>query len=273
MVRGQPSLYAQVHLNAGRDSEAGPQGIRPEKEALRERCGGEHGGTQWQRFFAFADGVNQRDGFREAKAVVIVFLKQRVADAAAVAEAVVQVQDAVSDAVVFAAHFDFIQGGVADILPAQAEDAAIAVMDMQAIAVGDTQNARCGGTGGAIFQYDDKDDKHAERDTTSDKEGIEGIEQGGGRRFVPIFRPLQEGGQEIRYRPQHNQGLPVNQAVKSVTVAPLVPAVIKIGRRDDGLERRRTTAQVTLRRGDNVVVIGVIQIAAAVADGFALLRR
>lgn len=88
MVRGQPSLYAQVHLNAGRDSEAGPQGIRPEKEALRERCGGEHGGTQWQRFFAFADGVNQRDGFREAKAVVIVFLKQRVADAAAVAEAV-----------------------------------------------------------------------------------------------------------------------------------------------------------------------------------------
>ena len=88
MVRGQPSLYAQVLLNAGRDEKAGQQGIRPEKEALRERCGGEHGGTQWQRFFAFADGVNQRDGFREAKAVVIVFLKQRVADAAAVAEAV-----------------------------------------------------------------------------------------------------------------------------------------------------------------------------------------
>lgn len=63
----------------------------------------------------------------------------------------------------------------------------------------------------------------------------------------------------------------VNQAVKSVAVAPFVPAVIKVGRRDDGLEQRRATAQVTLRRGDNVVVIGVIQIAAAVADGFALL--
>ena len=270
MVRGQPSLYAQVHLNAGRDSEAGPQGIRPEKEALRERCGGEHGGTQWQRFFAFADGVNQRDGFREAKAVVIVFLKQRVADAAAVAEAVVQVQDAVGDTVVVAAHFDFVQGGVADILPAQAEDAAIAVMDMQAIAVGGAQNARCGGAGSAIFPHDDKDDEHAECDTTGDKEGIEGIEQGGGRRIVPLFWPLQEGGQEIRYRSQHTQGMQVNQTVKSVAVAPFVPAVIKVGRRDDGLEQQRTTAQVTLRRGDNVVVIGVIQIAAAVADGFAL---
>ena len=88
MVRGQSSLYAQVLLNAGRDEKAGQQGIRPEKESLRKRCGGEYGGTQRQRLFAFADGVNQREGFREAKAVVIVFLKQRVADAAAVAEAV-----------------------------------------------------------------------------------------------------------------------------------------------------------------------------------------
>ena len=60
MVRGQPSLYAQVLLNAGRDEKAGQQGIRPEKESLRKRCGGEYGRAQ--RLFAFADGVNQRDG-------------------------------------------------------------------------------------------------------------------------------------------------------------------------------------------------------------------
>ena len=155
-----------------------------------------------------------------------------------------QVQDAVSDAVVFAAHLDFIQGGVVDILPAQAEDAAIAVMDVQTVAIGGAQNARCSGAGSAIFPYDDKDDEHAECDTTGDKEGIESIEQGGGRRIVPLFRPLQEGGQERRYRPQHNQGMQVNQAVKSVAVAPFVPAVIKVGRRDDGLERRRATVQV-----------------------------
>lgn len=89
---------------------------------------------------------------------------------------------------------------------------------------------------------------------------------------MPIFRPRKKAVGKSGIRPQHWQGSPVNQAVKSVTVAPLMPAVIKIGRRDDGLERRRTTAQVTLRRGDNVVVIGVIQMAAAVADGFALLR-
>ena len=81
---------------------------------------------------------------------------------------------------------------VADILPRQAVDAAVAVVEMQTITISDAQQWRHGGIEDAVFLHDDENPGQADHNAAGNQEGVEPAHQKGRWRRVPFFQPIRE---------------------------------------------------------------------------------
>lgn len=263
-LHGQPGLHMQTSLNSGRNKEAGQRGVYPEEDALAKQHVRDFGRGQGRQRFVGADGGEQVQGFRQDEVVVVILHNLEAVDAVAVAKAVVQIEGIMG---MIAA--DMHPPHVADVLPRQAVDAAVAVVKMQAVAIGGAQQERHGGSEGAVFPHDDENPGQAEHDAAGNQEETEPAREKGRWWRVPFFQQIREKiqGEEYQYQQKHQQQ-PIGEVVTAVAL--FIPAVFKPRRHDDGLLRRHGAAQIRPRRGDDVNVIVVFQQAAAVADRHAL---